>query len=144
MTRSVRSGTGALTVLAMALLGLVACGSDGGAKVASPATVPVSAHATTTARSTVVLPAPRPGRAARAARVCANRSPARVRKTYINAAVRHADAADQRFLAAVARHGAATSVPLAARIYAMTVPKSSRVDAYVACAHLLSLKESSR
>jgi hypothetical protein len=67
-----------------------------------------------------------------------------VRQTYIEEAARGANAADRRFLHAVAEQHRPTTVLLAARLYSMTVSKSSRVDAFSACAHVLSLKESSR
>jgi hypothetical protein len=83
--------------------------------------------------------------AARAAkRACTGRTPAQVRSTYGKAAAVDATRADRRFLKAVAQDGPQTSVPLAARLYSMTVSKSSRADAFVACAHVLLSKESSR
>jgi hypothetical protein len=92
-----------------------------------------------------VLPAPRKSAAARAgSRACRHLTPDRVFRAYVKAASAHANAADRRFLTSAARRSGPPTVPLAARIYSMTVPKSSRADAFSACAHVLSLKESSQ
>jgi predicted outer membrane protein len=95
--------------------------------------------------TTAVLPAPRKSRAASAGRrACQGRTPRQVRQRYEQAAAAHANAADRRFLRSVVKQGGPTTVPLAARLYSMTVSKSSLVDAFSACAHVLSLKESLR
>lgn len=79
-----------------------------------------------------------------AERVCIGRTPAEVRSMYEKKAAVDPTRAARQFLNSVAHDGPETPVPLAARLYSMTVPKSSRVDAFVACAHVLFNKESSR
>jgi hypothetical protein len=132
-----------LAVLATLTVGstLAACGADG----EPTRTTGSTASANRSAATSAVLPKPRESAASRAgARACSGRTPARVRQTYIKAAARRANAADRKFLRAVSAQHGPTTVPLAARLYSMTVSKSSRVDAFSACAHVLSLKESSR
>jgi hypothetical protein len=136
---------GGLVSVPVACLALAGCGSNSAPDGASRPKAPVTTQAASVTRSSVVLPAPRKSRAARvAARDCGRRSARQVRATYEKTAAAHAAAPDRRFLRIVTAQHAPTTAPLAARIYAMSVPKSSRVDAYVACAHVLSLKESSR
>jgi hypothetical protein len=87
---------------------------------------------------------PRTAAAKAARRACTGHTPQQVRRAYAKKASNAASRAERKFLKAALARQAETSVPLAARLYSMTVPKSSRADAFVACAHVLFTKESSR
>lgn len=116
---------------------VVTCGTLPGCAPADDGESPsvVTAPATT-------FPAPSPSATSRIARrACEDRSPEQVLRVHRTAARSGADAAGRRFLASAAKSDSPTSVPLAARVYSMTVKKSRRTDAYVACAHVLSVKE---
>lgn len=118
---------------------LGACGGDQGEQaMTSPA-----GSATSASHPSAFPPPPATAAARAAGRVCRGKSAGRVRSAYLDKALAGASRTERRLLTAAAKQRPA-SVPLAARIYAMTVKKSRRPDAYVACAYVLSLKESSR
>jgi hypothetical protein len=87
---------------------------------------------------------PRTAVAKAATRACAGHTPRQVRRAYAKKASDAASRTERKLLRSALERQTQTSVPLAARLYSMTVSKSSRADAYVACAHVLFSKESSR
>jgi hypothetical protein len=135
---TLRRASGVFVAL-LATMSLAACGESDKA----PSRVPGDAAAPSVfpAPSSTVA-APRKAVVRRATAACRGRGIEQVRATYLKRARQSATQPDRRFLKLVAEQDAPTTVPLAARIYSMTVSKSSRADAYTACAHVLSLKES--
>jgi len=133
--------TAAVVLTPAALLG---CGSQ--AERSGPKTSAERATQTVATPRTTAFdrPPPRTAAAKAGTRACSGRTPHQIRRAYTTKATKAAGRTERKLLKAALARQAETPVPLAARLYSMTVPKPSRADAFVACAHVLFTKESSR
>jgi hypothetical protein len=110
------------------------CGDDDGA---------VGSHASTAPATAGLLQEPPRSPEARAAgrRACRGRDAAAVRRAYLDLAERRATNAERGFVRAARRLSRPRSrigERIAARLYAMTLPRHQRRDGYLGCAHELA------